>query len=340
VLAYGELMSTVLMEAALQASEINARWMDARNMIVTSADFSRAIPIKEKTAVRIRKAVYPVSKSGYVPVLQGFIGSTEDGRTTTLGFEGSDYTAALLGAALECAEIQIWKMVPGIMTADPRVVRNAGVVKQVTFEEAAELSFYGAKVLHPSTIEPAREKRIPINIYDVRNTVNPVVDRTGTEMQGTAIVPEETTQRSVKSVTSKCPLTKIVLQFGPDRTIHKDLPEIYKVWDTLGVPIVLSMYKREMIAAFPHEAVPDDLSLKLQRYGRVAFFTDKASLTLVGNLGTDKSTLIEQAETALGDIPCEAVSDIMSPYSMTFLLDGKAAGEAVKRVHDSFFHQI
>jgi len=112
--------------------------------------------------------VRPLVLSGHVPVIQGFIGSTRGGATTTLGFEGSDFTAALAGAALDVSNIEIWKDVNGIMTADPRIFAGARTVRNISFEEASELTLFGAKVLHPGTIEPARRKDIPVNIYNSR----------------------------------------------------------------------------------------------------------------------------------------------------------------------------
>ena len=328
ILAHGELLGTRLMTAVLQDAGIQAQWLDARRLIVTTADFTCARPLPEETVNRIQSRIGHCIDSGKVPVLQGFIGATPEGKTTTLGFEGSDYTAALVGAALEASEIQIYKTVAGIMTADPGAVQGAKTIKRISFQEAAELSYFGAKVLHPATIEPAHQKSIPIGVYDVREAC----------VKGTVIGPEEEDGKRIKSVTGRRPLTKIVLNFAESRVIHEDLPRVYDWFDSRGlIPLVLSMEKRCMIAVFPDDAVDHRLIESLQSLGSVEVCDDKASITVVGAIGMDKGVLTAELEASLEDIGIETVSDIMSPTAMTILVDGKDAGEALNRIHRKFF---
>ncbi|HXF39622.1 MAG TPA: aspartate kinase, partial [Blastocatellia bacterium] len=143
ILAYGELLSSAVLADALAERGIQARLLDARELIKTDDRFGSASPIESLTTERIIESVLPVVESGAVPVIQGFIGSSRDGATTTLGFEGSDYTATILGAALDAADIQIWKDVAGLMTADPEIFAGARTVKHCSFAEAAELTHFG-----------------------------------------------------------------------------------------------------------------------------------------------------------------------------------------------------
>ncbi len=181
-LAYGELISTTILTAVLQSKNVPAVWTDAREYVITDDWFNQAHVIDKITYPKIRERLVPVIEKNNVPVAQGFIGSTEKGVTTTLGFEGSDFSAALLGAAIEAEDIQLWKDVSGVMTADPALLADVYTVKHLTFDEIADLTFFGAKVLHPSSIAPARKKNIPVH---VRNSKDPKVQ--GTEISSKTI---------------------------------------------------------------------------------------------------------------------------------------------------------
>ena len=166
ILAYGELLSSALLTDALFERGIPARLFDARELIKTDDRYGSASPLFEVTDQLIREAIRPATENGVVPVVQGFIGSSRDGATTTLGFEGSDYTATIIGAALDAEDIQIWKDVSGLMTADPAIFPGARTVKVCSFAEAADLTYFGAKVLHPKAIYPAARKNTPVHIYN------------------------------------------------------------------------------------------------------------------------------------------------------------------------------
>jgi len=170
IAAFGEVLSCLQLAAILNVRGVAAEFIDARTVLRTDARFGEAavnLPVTKKLA---RKVLLPLLKKNTVPIVTGFIGSTADGLTTTLGRGGSDYTASIIGAALESEEIWIWKDVDGVMTADPRAVRRAQVLPEITYREAAEMSYFGAKVIHPKTMMPAIEYNIPIRI---KNTFNP-----------------------------------------------------------------------------------------------------------------------------------------------------------------------
>jgi bifunctional aspartokinase / homoserine dehydrogenase 1 len=166
----GERLSCRLVAAALRADGCRAEAIEATRFLVTDGNFGSAFPYMVHTGERARAVLGPLVQAGVVPVVTGFIGATEDGFTTTLGRGGSDYSASIIGSVLEADEIIIWTDVDGVMTANPRVVEDARTLPQISYLEAAELSYFGAKVLHPKTIAPAIERRIPVYI---RNSFRP-----------------------------------------------------------------------------------------------------------------------------------------------------------------------
>ena len=168
VAATGELLSSRLVAAALLHAGLNGEWVDSRRVVVTSADHMQARPLDSETNAALRASVGSSIEAGRVPVLGGFVGATPDGHTTTLGRGGSDYSGALVGAGIGASEIQIWTDVDGMLTADPRVVASPRLVPRLSFAEAAELAYFGAKVLHPATILPAVEHDIPVRILNSR----------------------------------------------------------------------------------------------------------------------------------------------------------------------------
>ena len=171
----GERLSSEIAAAALAAEGLPALAVDARKVMVTDETHGRAQPLIEETRARVHELVRPLAEAGQVPVLGGYVGSTRAGVTTTLGRGGSDWSAAVIGAVLPADEIQIWTDVDGMMTLDPRIVPSARVIPEISFDEAAELAYFGAKVLHPATIKPAVELGIPVRIL---NSLNPTAPGT------------------------------------------------------------------------------------------------------------------------------------------------------------------
>lgn len=170
VASLGERMSVLLLAAVVDESGIPARAIEATRLVVTNAHYQNAHPDFDATAKRTRAALFPLLDAGIVPVTTGFIGATPDGVITTLGRGGSDYSAAILGAALPADDVWIWTDVDGVMSADPRIVPAAQTLPEISYSEIAELAYYGAKVLHPKTIRPVVDRGIGLRIC---NTFNP-----------------------------------------------------------------------------------------------------------------------------------------------------------------------
>ncbi len=159
IASFGEILSCLQLAAILSDHEMAAEFVDARTVIRTDNHFGEAAVDFSATNENIRRMILPLIEKNIVPVVTGFIGSTEDGLTTTLGRSGSDYTGSIIGAALDSEEIWIWTDVDGVMTADPRYVKGAKVLPEISYREAAEMSYFGAKVIHPKTMMPAIEKK-------------------------------------------------------------------------------------------------------------------------------------------------------------------------------------
>jgi aspartate kinase len=203
IASFGEILSCLQLAAILKDNGVNAEFVDARTIIRTDNHFGEAAVDFFVTNEKVKSSLLPLIGKEIVPVITGFIGSTEDGLTTTLGRSGSDYTGSIVGAAIDSKEIWIWTDVDGVMTADPRYVTGAKVLPEISYREAAEMSYFGAKVIHPKTMMPAIEKNIPIRI---KNTFNP-------SHPGTLISQStNTTDRVVKNITSIDNLSLIAIE--------------------------------------------------------------------------------------------------------------------------------
>lgn len=199
----GERISARIMAAHLQEQGAGAVAVDATDLIVTDRRFQQATPLMDATQQRTQERLFPLFEEGVIPVVTGFIGATEDGITTTLGRGGSDYSASILGAALDADEVWTWTDVDGVLTADPRIVSDARIIPELSYTEVGELAYFGAKVLHPKTIRPVVERGIPLW---VKNTFNP-------SSPGTRIVAEPTsTPGTVKAVTAIKGLSMITVE--------------------------------------------------------------------------------------------------------------------------------
>ena len=168
IVSYGERLSVHLLTAAAEARGLDAKLVDAREVMRTDSRFGKARPDAGTLALRCQDLIAPVLGAGKIPIIEGFVGATDEGEPTTLGRGGSDYSAALLGAALGADEIQIWTDVDGMLTADHRLVPEGKKIRELSFAEAAELAYFGARVLHPATIEPAVSRNIPVRILNSR----------------------------------------------------------------------------------------------------------------------------------------------------------------------------
>ena len=198
----GEKLSACLISAVLRSRGVPAKGVNACELIVTDDVFGNASPLLDRTRENVAARLVPVLEMGETPIVTGFSGATAEGQPTTLGRGGSDFSASILAAALDASELWIWTDVDGILTADPRLVKDARVLGEVSYSEAAELAFNGAKVLHPRTLTPLVKKQIPVWI---KNSFAP-------EKQGTRIVPEISADHGVRAITSLAAVALITIE--------------------------------------------------------------------------------------------------------------------------------
>ena len=329
VLATGELISSRIVAAAFADHRIPSAWVDARSALVTDAEYNGAAPDMHETGDRTRERVGIHTAAGRVPVLGGFIGSTGAGVTTTLGRGGSDYSAAIFGASLDVDEIQIWTDVDGMLTADPRIVPQPQLVPQLTFAEASELAYFGAKVLHPSTILPAVDKNIPVRILNSRRP-----DNTGTliTQDGAA------TAGALTALACKRDVTVVDITSTRMLMAHGFLRRLFEVFERFKTPVDVVTTSEVSVSVTVDdvrrlEAIVDNL----RNFADVNLEREMAIICAVGeNLRSDP-TLFGRAVTALERVPLRLVSQAASRRNITFVLRDSDVPHAMMRLHEAFF---
>ena len=327
--AIGEVVSSRIVAAAFADHGIPSAWVDARTVLITDAEHNTAVPDMMETADRARERLAPLLAEGKVVVLGGFIGATANGVTTTLGRGGSDYSAAIFGSCLGVDEIQIWTDVDGMLTADPRIVPRPRLVPQLTFAEASELAYFGAKVLHPSTILPAVAKNIPVRILNSRRPENTgtliTADGRPAEGQLTALACKRDV--TVVDITS----TRMLMAHGFLRRLFEVFERFKTAVDvvtTSEVSVSVTIDDTRRL-----EAILDNL----HNFAEASCEREMAIICAVGeNLRAD-ATLFGRAVTALDRIPLRLVSQAASRRNITFVLRDADVPHAMMRLHETFF---
>jgi aspartate kinase len=329
ILAMGELASSRMVATAFVAQKIPAAWVDARKVLVTDDEHMAAAPDAEATCRRTHELLAPRTAAGEVPVLGGFIGATAKGVTTTLGRGGSDYSAAIFGACLDVDEIQIWTDVDGMLTADPRVVDDPQLVPQLSFSEASELAYFGAKVLHPSTILPAVARNIPVRILNSRRP----------DVAGTMITAEGRTDRgSLTALACKRSVTVVDITSTRMLMAHGFLRRLFEVFERFKTPVdVVTTSEVSVSVTVDNTRRLDDIVSNLEHFADVNVEPNMAIVCIVGeNLRSD-STLFARAVTALQGVPLRLVSQAASRRNITFVLRDADVPAAMNRLHGAFF---
>ncbi len=329
VASYGERLSSRMVASAFNERGMNAEHVDARNSIITDAQHTRAVPQSELIAERLREHVLPQVRAGRVVVMGGFIGSTLTGATTTLGRGGSDFSAALIGGGLDAEAIEIWTDVNGIMTADPRVCPDALRVRTISFEEAAELAYFGAKVLHPATILPAVQKNIPVFVLNSRDPENE-----GTRI--TALAPH--CRSPFKSIAAKKRLTIIDIVTGRMLMSHGYLRAIFEIFDRhrCAVDMVSTSEVSISLTVDSNERLPE-LAADLRTIADVKYEGRKALVCLVGENIRGQSGIAAQVFSAIKHVNVRMISQGASEINMSFMIDETDVEEAVRSLHAAFF---
>jgi len=331
VTAAGELMSSRIVAALLRAHGMPARWIDARRAIVTDNRFGAALPQLDATRAAALREIQPASDAGEVAVMGGFVGATPEGITTTLGRGGSDVSAAVIGAALDAAEIQIWTDVDGMLTADPRVVADAQPVRRLSFDEAAELAYFGAKVLHPSTILPAIEKNIPVRIL---NTMRP-------ESPGSLITAGGGEGRALTAIACKRNVTVVNVTSTRMLLAHGFLRQVFEVFERHATSVdVVTTSEVSVSMTLDDDRRIDAIERDLAGFASVQVERGMAIVSAVGdNLRADPASAVSVI-AALGRLPLRMVSQAASRRNVTVVLSDSDVPAAMTRLHAEFFTTV
>src|SRR5690349_13498252 len=332
VAAFGEVLSSKLVTAALSAHDLPAAHVDSRDCIVTDETFMRAAPLFDETNIKLKELVAPLVERGQVPVMGGFIGATRAGVTTTIGRGGSDFSAAIVGAGLNADKIEIWTDVDGMMTTDPNICPDARRIKTISFEEAAELAYFGAKVLHPATVLPAIQKNIPVLILNSRNP----------KCEGTRITATAPKSKNIfKAIAAKKRITVVDVVATRMLMAHGFLKNIFEVFDnhrctvdmvsTSEVSVSVTVDSNESIAA---------IAADLARLADVKYEGRKAIVCLVGENIKSTPGIAAKVFSAIPDADIHMISQGASEINISFVIDEDAVPDVVSRLHRTFFSQV
>jgi aspartate kinase len=333
VLSFGETLSSLIVAAAFKSVGLDAVHIDARQCIVTDANHTKAVPLFESTNSRLRSTLKEHLAKNRVAVLGGFIAATEEGTPTTLGRGGSDFSAAIVGAALSARKIEIWTDVEGMLTTDPRICKDAKRIEVIGFEEASELAYFGAKVLHPATLIPAVESNIPVYVLNSRNPQSK-----GTCIQANA-PHSETTFRAIALKRG----TKILSIKAPRLLIaHGFLRSLFEVFEKHSLsPDLVNTSEVSVSVAIEGARDVKALVADLKQLGAVEVENGKAIVCLVGDNIRGRVGICAElfGVVAKAGVNIHMVSQGASEINISFVIEESEAVRAVQALHAHFFRE-
>jgi len=331
IASYGERLSSYIVALAFRHFGIPAVHMDSRHLIITDRRHTQAAPLYQETYFKLAEFVIPAAEHSVV-VMGGFIAATEDGVTTTLGRGGSDFTAAIVGAGIGAEEIQIWTDVDGMLTADPTIFPGGYRVRTISFAEAAELAYFGAKVLHPATVLPAVEKDIPVLILNSRNP----------GVEGTRIVREFVhCTNAVKSIACKRHVSLLNIHSSRMFMAHGFLRRIFEVFDNFETPVDMVATSEVSVSL-----TIDDVSrigpilLKLEEFAEVTVEREQAIICLVGENILYTAGVSYHVFRALENLNVRMISQGASLLNLSVVVAETDLHAAVSALHAEFFREI
>lgn len=328
IMSAGELLSSTIISHAFNANGITCHWIDARRMVTTDDNYLSARPDLQVTEANVKRIVGLESRGTDLMITQGFIAATAKGDTSVLGFEGSDYSAAIFGMALNAERVEIWTDVDGIRTADPRVVRDTRKIDVVSYEEAAEMAAMGARVLHPLTIEPARKRNIPIRVLNSRNP----------ECEGTLVVRGDEVPDGPKSVAFRDGILYVRIVSGKIEGVAKMLGKAFASLTPRRIPVTLAKATESEV----HLVIPEDWDGlgealdEIVTWAEVTVYRDKAFLSVVGrNItafeGLGDKVLEISHKVYLADVSANMMSE-------SFVIDRERLQDTLEAVHGLIFN--
>jgi bifunctional aspartokinase / homoserine dehydrogenase 1 len=339
ITSFGERLSAQIVAAHLRRIGLRAQPVDAREQIVTDDSHGEAVVDFDATQKKVRRALLPLLRAGSIPVVTGFIGRARDGATTTLGRSGSDYTASILGFALRAREIWIWKEVDGVCTADPALVRNARVVPRISYQEAAEMSHFGAEVIHPKTMMPARRGGIPIRI---KNTFKPAAP-------GTLVTARAIGRGGALMVSSIDGMALVTVEgtgiFGQPGMILRLLTPVAMAGTNI---YMISMSSSEYNISFAIRERDVEKTMKAlekdfrdrgmlgEQVARITVERGMCAVAVVGAGMKGQHGIAGRVFSALGDeaVNVVAIAQGSSEYNITVIIKERDMKAAVRAIHD------
>lgn len=329
IVAIGEKLSSVLFAYTMRLRMLPGIHVDSEEVVVTDECFGEAAPLMDATREMAARTLLPELERGHIPVMGGFIGRSQNGATTTLGRGGSDYSASIVGAAIGAEEIQIWTDVDGMLTSDPRVVPQAKIISLLSYEEAAELAYFGAKVLHPRTMVPAVDRSIPVRVLNTHNPSSP----------GTLITSAgDSEKRGPRAIAMKKDVTAIHVVANAMLGTSGFLAKMFEVFRALDVSVdLIATSEVSVTVTLDDERHAEALTSELEKYGTVEV---RENQTVIGIIG--RELLSDPATSDRVFSAIETSRLLMASYGATrmnlsLVLDGVDPDEAVRSIHDALF---
>ena len=329
IVSYGEQLSSRLLAEVCKANDLNARQVDSRRVIVTDDEYGSAKPIWDETEKFIQLELNSLLEAEEIPIMGGFIAANRSGETTTLGRGGSDYSAALVGAALKAKEIQIWTDVTGVLTCDPRICSDARTVEVLSYNEAAELAYFGAKVLHPKTIQPAVDHSIPVRVC---NSHEP-------NEKGTMVLAEsEIATNKIKSIAHKTGIS--ILRISSARMLgsYGFMSALFQVFERFRTVIdVISTSEVSVALTLDNTESLEKIVTELERLGDVEVEHGFAVICIVGEGLRSSSGLASKIFSTIDDVNISLISHGASSVNMTFVVEEPKVKDVIEKLHTTFF---
>ena len=331
LLSFGELISSEIVAAALAVRGLDTVWVDSRQCIVTDARHTHALPLADETRKLTQAKLGKLMAKERIPVMGGFIAATPNGTTTTLGRGGSDFSAAIIGAALDADSIEIWTDVEGMMTTDPRLCSDARTIREISFNEAAELAYFGAKVLHPATLLPAIQKDIPVFVLNSAN-----VNSKGTRI--TAHAPRG--QDTFRAITAKTEVSLVNVVASRGVMVHGFLRSVFEALDRYAASVdLVAISEVSMSFTMETKRLPAALIADLERIADVTCENQQAIVCLVGEDIHGKPGIAASVfETvAAAEVNIRMISQGASEINISFVIQESDVPQVVRHLHNRFF---
>ncbi len=329
IVSYGEQLSSRLLAEVLKAKGVNARQVDSRRLIVTDDEYGAATPLIDETNELIKLELEPLINAGEVPIMGGFIAANRGGETTTLGRGGSDYSAALVAAALNARELQIWTDVTGVMTCDPRICSDARTIPVLSYEEAAELAYFGAKVLHPKTIKPAVDNAIPVRVCNIFEP-----NETGTMV----LADSDEAPNKIKSIAHKKKITILRITSARKLGSYGFMSALFQIFERYRTVIdVISTSEVSVALTLDNTAEIEKIVTELKRLGEVEVEAGYAVICVIGEGLRATTGLASSVFSTINDVNVALISHGASSVNLTFVVKEEYVTDVITRLHMEFF---